>query len=343
MSNFTNKKNVVTVGRGSAAIYMALKNEGLINKKVLVPANICYAAVLPIILSGNTPVFCDVDPFTGNITLDIVKKLPPVEAAVIPHMYGNTIEKINDITTYLHSIGAIVIEDCASALGARIDNRFAGDFGDYAVFSFGHSKTVELGNGGILATDKEVDGINALIKDLPPYTDQIGDNCETFSKLYRVLRNNPNKFWQRCVYDGLIKNAASMFLYDIDNELKKEIILKAETSEEIISKRRDAVKIYDSLIGYNDKLKRYRFNEGASPWRFNIYVDPIIRKQLIDCLLDKNIAVSDWYPAVTDIFNVDEVFEGTEYSQARILNFPLLIEKGQIKHIADTINSFFEG
>ena len=55
------KKNHLITGRGATAIYLALQNEGMKDRDVIIPGNICYAAVYPIISSGNDVVFCDVD------------------------------------------------------------------------------------------------------------------------------------------------------------------------------------------------------------------------------------------------------------------------------------------
>ena len=84
------KGQCVIAGRGAVAIYLALKNISQYGKCVIVPANICYAAVFPIIYAGYTPLFCDVNPADGNVSLRIIKDSynDSVAAAIIPHMYG---------------------------------------------------------------------------------------------------------------------------------------------------------------------------------------------------------------------------------------------------------------
>ena len=163
MRSFCNKKHGLTVGRAAVGIYLALMQEGIRDKEVLVPANVCYAAVFPIILSGNRPLFCDVESTSGNLSCaKVLDRITDDTAAVVlPHMYGNPIKDIEIIATNLRGRGIIVIEDCASALGATVNGRACGDFGDYSVFSFGHSKTLDLGGGGMLFSDKPLVAISA--------------------------------------------------------------------------------------------------------------------------------------------------------------------------------------
>ena len=59
------RKNSLFVGRAATAIYLILKTL-MEEKEVILPSNICYAAVYPIIYSNNVPVFVDVDKRTGN-------------------------------------------------------------------------------------------------------------------------------------------------------------------------------------------------------------------------------------------------------------------------------------
>lgn len=78
-----------------------------------------------------------------------------VEAVVATHLYGSMAE-ITDIVELAHQHGAMVVEDCAQALGAVRDGRKAGSFGDAAAFSFYPTKNLgALGDGGAVASHDE--------------------------------------------------------------------------------------------------------------------------------------------------------------------------------------------
>ena len=86
------RKNYMCVSRAATGLYLIFQQENICNKKVLYPANICYAAIYPSVYTNNLPVFCDVDYFTGNVTYDVVKKyIDKVDVMVLPRMYGNPI------------------------------------------------------------------------------------------------------------------------------------------------------------------------------------------------------------------------------------------------------------
>ena len=49
-----------------------------------------------------------------------------------------------------------MIEDCAEALGSKVDGRLVGTFGDAACFSFFGNKTITTGEGGMIVTDDDL-------------------------------------------------------------------------------------------------------------------------------------------------------------------------------------------
>ncbi|NMB81195.1 MAG: hypothetical protein GYA14_05205, partial [Ignavibacteria bacterium] len=48
-----------------------------------------------------------------------------------------------------------IIEDCASSIGAKINNQPVGTFGDLAIFSFGATKFITTGGGGMIVSRKD--------------------------------------------------------------------------------------------------------------------------------------------------------------------------------------------
>ena len=48
-----------------------------------------------------------------------------------------------------------IIEDCAEAFGAKIENKFAGTLGDISTYSFYANKTITSGEGGMVITNNK--------------------------------------------------------------------------------------------------------------------------------------------------------------------------------------------
>ena len=336
------KKKLMIVSRASTAIYLILKSNNLAGKKVLFPANICYAAVYPAIYAGCDPVFCDVDYNTGNVSFSIFEEnCQGISAAVVPHMYGNPIKDMIEIAEYCRVNGILLVEDCASVLGGRVKDKWCGSFGDYSIFSTGYAKTIDIGYGGFLLTDRDTLEIKKLYEGLPRKSGECDINTSFFSKLYRLIRNSTDQSISHHIWKALRNQLKDLFVnrIDIDNE---EYLGKLCDLEDIVRLRCSNNELYEENIIKCDGINNYCWNEGAVPWRFNIIVEPSIRNGMIDYLLSKNIPVSDWYPNVTPIFGKKVAFHNADSFENRIINFPLTLDKENIVNICKEINYYME-
>lgn len=336
------KKNNLFVGRAATAIYLILKNS-IQEKEVILPSNICYAAVYPIIYSNNKPVFVDIDTNTGNAVFEeILKKINKNTGAIIfPYMYGNISTDIIKLKDYCNKNNIILIEDCASAMGAKINGCDVGTFGDYSVFSTGHAKIVDVGNGGILVTDKNIDKIEQDYKELGKYNNDIDNKLTEFSKKYRKLRNENNNLK---LQEFFSQNYKEMFIYKLDEQYINKIKNELEKLNDIIIGRKENFELFKNNLDEINSYKLLKFAKGSVPWRLTLIIEnKDDRKNLIKILLDKKLFVSDWYPCIAKSFSSNETFPNSEYMEERILNFSLTDSKENILQICETINEYFRG
>jgi dTDP-4-amino-4,6-dideoxygalactose transaminase len=83
---------------------------------------------------------------------DLVAKLKPwVKAVMVYHVAGYPSDT-KHIATLCRDRGIPLIEDCNNAIGATLDGRPVGVFGEYAVYSLYPSGQINGINGGMLAT-----------------------------------------------------------------------------------------------------------------------------------------------------------------------------------------------
>ncbi len=163
---------VFPVNSGRSAIYLALKVLGIgQGDEVLLQAYTCNAVPNPILWSGATPVYVDIEEETLNIDpKDLVKKISPKSKAIIvQHTFGNP-AKIREILKIADQYKLKVIEDCAHALGAKIDSKLLGTFGDLAILSFGREKVISsLTGGALIVNDKSLlEKVETELKTLEP-------------------------------------------------------------------------------------------------------------------------------------------------------------------------------
>jgi dTDP-4-amino-4,6-dideoxygalactose transaminase len=150
-------REAVLCGSGSLALEIALRAcEVTRGDEVVIPTFCCSAVVPPILTVGATPVLADVGEEL-NLAVDTVGAVltQKTKAIIVPHLFGNPAD-IGAITELARQKNIRVIDDAAQALGATIDGRPVGSFGDAGVLSFGSEKICSgLGGGVVISPQKD--------------------------------------------------------------------------------------------------------------------------------------------------------------------------------------------
>ena len=151
-------EHAIGVGNGTDALEIALRAVGVgAGDRVALAANAAMYASSAVLACGAQPLFVDVlDPDATIDPAGLEAALvggEPVRAVVATHLYGR-LARIEAIADACKRHGAMLVEDCAQAHGARGgDGRRAGAFGDAAAFSFYPTKNLgALGDGGAVVT-----------------------------------------------------------------------------------------------------------------------------------------------------------------------------------------------
>ena len=145
----------VGTASGTDAIALALRAVGVgRNDEVVTVSHTAVATVAAIEAIGAIPVFVDIDPVTRCIDPDLIAgAVTSKTKAILPvHLYGQP-APMGPIVTIAASYGLAVVEDCAQAHGAAIQEQKVGTFGHAAAFSFYPTKNLgALGDGGAVVT-----------------------------------------------------------------------------------------------------------------------------------------------------------------------------------------------
>jgi dTDP-4-amino-4,6-dideoxygalactose transaminase len=98
---------------------------------------------------GAKPLLADVDPSSGNLTPQTVKKAirKNTRAIIVPHLFGYPAD-----VSGICRLGIPVIEDCAQCVGARIDGHPVGSLSNISIFSFYATKLITGGEGGMVTS-----------------------------------------------------------------------------------------------------------------------------------------------------------------------------------------------
>ena len=123
-------------------------------REVLLPAYTCPALVKVTLDAGLSPRLIDISPDTLAFKPGLLAEAIGQQtlAVIYVHPFGIP-QPLEEVITLAGSVGAIVIEDAAQALGARLAGRPAGVSGDFGLFSLGPGKPLSTGGGGILCVN----------------------------------------------------------------------------------------------------------------------------------------------------------------------------------------------
>ena len=140
---------------GTDALILSLKSLGIgIGDEVITVCNSFYATAGAIHAIGAKIVFVDCDDrFQININ-QIEQKITKKTKAIIPVHWGGASPDIKKIIKIAKKYKIYVVEDACMGIGALVDKKSPGTFGDVNAFSMHPLKSLNvMGDGGIVATN----------------------------------------------------------------------------------------------------------------------------------------------------------------------------------------------
>lgn len=150
-------KHAVAVSSGSSALDVALAYYKLEGAEVIVPTNTFISDPNAVLLAGGRPVFADMNPDTLGIDVEDVKRKvsPNTKGVIVVHIAGLVCPQIKELKDFCSDKGLFLLEDCAHAHGASLDDQKAGTFGDVGCFSFYPTKVMTACEGGMVITNNK--------------------------------------------------------------------------------------------------------------------------------------------------------------------------------------------
>ncbi len=164
LAAYVGSPHAVTVSSGTAALHLACLAAGIgPGDEVIVPALTFVASANAARYVGAEPVLCDIrgraggGPYDLNIDLDdVARRISPRTRAVVAVHVGGYPADVLALRALCDERGLTLIEDCAQAIGARLDGgRQVGTVGELGTFSFFSKKQLCVGEGGMVCTAEE--------------------------------------------------------------------------------------------------------------------------------------------------------------------------------------------
>jgi len=321
-ADYLGVKHVISTNTGTDALILALKASGIQSgDEVITVTNTFYATVGAIIAAGAKPVFVDCDE-RMQINPDLIEQAITTKTkGIMPVHWMGCPADMDRIMEIANRHNLVVVEDACPAVGAEIDGKRCGSFGNASGFSFHPLKPLNVwGDGGSIATND--------------------DEITKFLKSYRnhgMTDRDHNEMWginSRMQPFQAIVGAKVLDTVDHSNSIR---IRNAQLLD-------DGLKNLEGCISIPDRHSKYK----------DVYQLYVIRAQKRDELLkylqSKEIECKVHYPlplhlqkAAQNMGSKKGDFPESEKQAEEIITLPAhqFINPEQVEYMIQEIHSFY--
>jgi len=303
------------------------------SSEIIAPAISFVAVGNTIISSGARLVLCDVDRFTCNATAKfIAEKITSKTKAVILNHYGGVPCNMDPIIELCKAHDIVVIEDSACAIKSYYKGRACGTIGDMGVWSFGPTKTICTGDGGMIylkAEDQIPVARERLYHGLPARKNSGTDSASSGDKQWWEIRIN--RFGLRATMNNIAGALGVVQLTKLND---------------FIERRRAIFDLYSSELSHLDWLRLPpKLKEECSSSYYFFHVQLTKRDELAAFLLDNGIYSTFRYWPLHKIkaFGIRGAnLPNSEYISQHTLNLPLhqSLTDAEVGRVIDAVKRF---
>ena len=331
LEEYLNVRHVIPCANGTDALQISLMALDLKKGDEIITTNFSFASTIEVILLlGLKPVIVDIDPKTFNIDPSLIEnKITERTKVIIPvHLFGQSC-RIEEIIEIANKNNLQVIEDNAQALGSQYkfsnsEKQMTGTIGDIGTTSFFPSKNLGCyGDGGAIFT-----------------------NSNNLAYKMRGIVNHG--MYERYYHDEIGVNSR------LDSIQAAILNVKLKYLDKYNQSRKQSAHLYNQAFEKVDKIQTPFVESDIDSHVYHQYtlkVPSEFRDSLAEHLSKNNIPFGIYYPlgfheqkAYKQEFFSDKDFPVTNKIKDQVISLPMHTEltRKQIKHIANTIISFFE-
>jgi perosamine synthetase len=244
------------VATGTGAIFIAMKALELPkNSEVIICPVTCSGNLSCITEQGHKPILVDSEKNSYNVSLKKIKEkfTKKIKLIQLTHAAGEPVKDIKQIAQFARKNKVYLLEDCSQAIGASVNGKKVGTFGDVAAFSTMYRKNLAANSSGGLVYTKN----KKLFKKILAYGDRGKilwnkklDLRDPKHSLFPALNWNTDEF--SCAI-GLANLKRLRSTNSKRNQFLKKLIKKIKLKSKVCSP--------------------YAYNQGFAPFYFPIFVN----------------------------------------------------------------------
>lgn len=299
LADFFGGLHVVSLANCTHALEIATHLAGIGKGDEVLASPLSYQANIAALLSIGAKVkFCDVDPNTLNISPESVASMISrnTKAVYLVH-YGGMPADMTNISSIAHENGAVLIEDCAHAVGTIYQGRSVGRYG-LGCWSFQSYKNIStLGEGGALTTiDASLAARAAKIRSIEPdaqFRTTADLNFGKLPYLGRIEWHEKNSFEEDCV--EIIHGGTNSTLPEVAALIGRMQLARVD---QLIGRRREIANMFSSSLGSLPGVRLQSEPAGclSSFHLYTIFLDSAkLRAAVMGSLLEAGVQVQQRY------------------------------------------------
>lgn len=317
-------RHALGVNSGTDAIFLALKAAGIgPGDEVITVPNSFVATAGAIVAAGARPVFVDVGPDYNIDGAKIAAAVTPRTRAIVPvHLTGNPAD-MPAVLEVAARHKLFVVEDAAQAVGAVLDGKTVGSFGQAGAFSLHPLKNLNVaGDGGAIATNDS--GLHQKLKLMRNHGLRNRDEIEFFAFNSRL--------------DSILAAVANHVMKDL---------------AQITQRRRENAAWYDQLLSDLDGDVILPPRQANARQVFHTYVVMAQRRdELMPYLAERGVETKVHYRVpihlqkpCREMGYKEGDFPVAEKQARMIVTLPIhqYLERRQIEYTCELIHAFYRG
>lgn len=334
LANYVGTRYCVAFNSGTSALHSALLVTRMHHgDEILVPSFTFIATANSVLMVGANPKFVDIEEETCGLDPELVQlAITKKTRSVIPVHYAGLPCKIEDIDAIAKQNRIMLIEDAAESLGATLDGRKVGTWGDLSMFSFAGNKVVTTGEGGAITTNSR----------------RLFERLKLIRSHGRVDKQN---YFSTTVKPDYVTLGYNWRMSSITAALA---IAQLEKIEKLISLRRKKAEYLNSRLG---NLAQIKVPSEPTGYRhvYQLYSILLpnsgIRNKLMRFLSSKAIMSKVFFDPVhlatfykKMVFSKKAELKVTENISHRILTLPMYpsLQKEELDYICESVKEFTE-
>lgn len=334
LANYVGSDYCVALNSGTSALHASLLAGGIGEKNnVIVPSFTFIATANCALMVGATPNFVDIEEDTFGLNPELIENnIDKKTRCIIPVHYAGMACKIQDIVEISKQNKILLIEDAAESLGAKINKKMVGTFGDMSVFSFAGNKVLTTGEGGAITTNS---------KPLFEKLKLIRSHGRVDRQNYFSSISKPD--YVTMGYNWRMSSMTAALAISQLEKIEKLISLRCKNADYISSrlKKLKNIKVPLTPRGYRHAYQLYSILLPNSITRNNL-MNYLAKKRIMSKVFFDPVHLTSFYKNMG--YGKKSKLLVTESISERILTLPMYpgLKREELEYICESIEEFVE-